>query len=670
MLQEHIFNFILTICIFQKLQKHEATALVLDSKIRMDSQQSETTPENDILNKFLHYSINHSENDGGFKCQQEWPSLALKETLICYCKDKKEDVKIRYDSEIVTPGWEKINDEIIKNKSQDHLSKLYLINCSFTIGTKAFEQLKLTRLSNVYVAGSDSLVLLPDSLVFTNTNVKVKIYQIENQFHFPNLHSSVSTLVLEKVHLGAFSTDNFISSDQATTKGSSSSINDIIIKNSNISTANQNATLKVKVGSITFDRIRILSPPTHLYFNIVAKRFVKFKNIVLEPGDEHLFDFVSKNLIFEDCTLKYFSTERFLAGSQNVLIKNGEIIPHKWDSIEKKTFVMTFTFENVKFRKSPKFPFINLAVMKNITFRGIELKANNEELITVKTETLSFENCTIKNWGEKAIVASADHVNFKNTTLKKLGPYAMMDLHPWSNISSTLSLANIALERPLEGALASRFPNLHYKNIRVDKCKCDLAETLLADDYDFREILVDEKVSTVNETFNITTQKLINRFKREHNLSENTLCYHQSEWIQPKKECKNRVRGIPGISIGAVLILLIIMLSIALFRYRRRVKENVNLIDKWTIVEPKKLRPVSRIGLTASDTPGFEIDLSTGTCFEPNMSDSGDPKVLRIKNHYIDSLKLNHDIALSKSSKSIDESQRGSVIVHEDVYDI
>ena len=197
-----------------------------------------------------------------------------------------------------------------------------------------------------------------------------------------------------------------------------------------------------------------------------------------------------------------------------------------------------------------------------------------------------------------------------------------------------------------------------------------MAETLLADDYDFREILVDEKVSTVNETFNITTQKLINRFKREHNLSENTLCYHQSEWIQPKKECKNRVRGIPGISIGAVLILLIIMLSIALFRYRRRVKENVNLIDKWTIVEPKKLRPVSRIGLTASDTPGFEIDLSTGTCFEPNMSDSGDPKVLRIKNHYIDSLKLNHDIALSKSSKSIDESQRGSVIVHEDVYDI
>ena len=243
MSQQLMFNFILTICTFHKLPKYEATVLVLNSKSHMESQQSETTPENDILNTILHDSVNHSENEEGFKCKQVWPSLVLNESLICYCKDNKEDVKIRYDSEIVTPGWEKINDEIIKNKSQDHLSKLYLINCSFTIGTKAFEQLKLTRLSNVYVAGSDSLVLLPDSLVFTNTNVKVKIYQIENQFHFPNLHSSVSTLVLEKVHLVAFSTDNFIASDLANSKGSSSSINDIIIKNSNISTANQNATL-------------------------------------------------------------------------------------------------------------------------------------------------------------------------------------------------------------------------------------------------------------------------------------------------------------------------------------------------------------------------------------------------------------------------------------------
>ena len=68
MSQQLIFNFILTICAFHKLQKHEATALVLNSKTQVESQQSETTHENDILDKILRDSGIHSENDGGFKC--------------------------------------------------------------------------------------------------------------------------------------------------------------------------------------------------------------------------------------------------------------------------------------------------------------------------------------------------------------------------------------------------------------------------------------------------------------------------------------------------------------------------------------------------------------------------------------------------------------------------
>ena len=134
------------------LLKYEITGIVFKPGKSFKKLEHDMDSNYNALSRILQDSTITRENHGDFECKQEWPDIILKDTLICYCKDNEKEVKINYDPGNITPDWEIINDEIIRNKSQDHLSSLYLINCSFSIGNNAIEQFKLTQLSNVYIA--------------------------------------------------------------------------------------------------------------------------------------------------------------------------------------------------------------------------------------------------------------------------------------------------------------------------------------------------------------------------------------------------------------------------------------------------------------------------------------------------------------------------------------
>ena len=677
-------SFIIQIVVtYFLLIKYEITGIVFKPGKSFKKLEHDMDSNYNALSRILQDSTIIREKQRDFECKQEWPDIILKDTLICYCKDNEERVEIYYDPGNITPEWEIINDEIIKNKRQDHLSSLYLINCSFAIGNNAIEQLKLTKLSKVYIAGSGSLDFHSDSLSFTSTNVTVTLFQIHHLIPLPKLHTSVSTLVLEEVYLRDFSTDNFIAREPVRFERSLSMNTNIVIKNSRIQTAKNDATNELQIGSITFDKIKIEYTPRNVYINLIAMNFVKFKNMVIEPGHTPLIRFVSANLVFDDCELKHFSTEHFLTGSQNILIRNGEIIPPKKDSLRDTIKVNSFALENVKFKKSPRYPFINLNVTTSMKFKDLFMEASNENMITFMAKSLIFENCTIRNWREKAIVAIVDNVSFINTKLQEPQKHALMHLGPLSKELSILSLVNVTLDDPAEGTLATGFRNVYYDNIRVERCKCDLVQTLLAPEAAFARKLVGESVSTIINTINLTFPNA--RLKMEEELNKHIVCHPRSDssnefkWVHPKDDCNGSEpivvhdnRLILSIMVGLVVTVSMIGL-IVLLCWRRKVKEKAKLIEKWKLHPPKQPKAVDRTEMSVRYLPGVEIE-SDLVEFEVEMRNSYAPDIVRDTTplettRFYDSLKPNNFLRVSKSIESLDESQRGSVIIHEDIDD-
>ena len=587
-----IIRWISAVLIFLEV---EATEIDMRAGKSISSLRSILKPKDNPMSRILRDSVITRQKHEGFECDVEWPDIVLKDTLICYCTDNTQIVDINYDPGYITRAWEEINNEIIKNNGQDHLSSLYLINCSFSIGNKALEQLKLSKLSEVYIAGSGSLVLAPQSLVFTSTNVNVTVFQIQHQFLFPNLQSSISTLVLEEVSLRDFSTDNFIARDTVSFGRSGSILNNVVIKNS-------------------------------LIHSIQMR-----------------------------------------------------------DRLRSRVRVNSFTLDNVKFKKPPRYPFVNLQVEKEVIFKNLLLEASNEEIIAFRAKSLLFENCTIKNWRETAIVADINHVNFHNTKLQEPQKHALMHLRPNLKEFSTLSLINVTLDDPAEGTLATRFPKVYYDNIRVERCKCDLVQTLLASEDEYIKQLADQSVRTLARTFNLTVNNAIPRLKMKAELSKHILCHPRNDasnefkWIHPKTDCngpdpvvikETDTRSIIAIMIGLVVTVSIIGI-IVLLCWRRKVKEKADLINKWKLHPPKQPKAVDRTEMSVRYIPGVEIEESSTLGiveFEVEMRNSHAPDIVQDAIFY-DSLTPNHAKSMAKSLESLDESQRGSVIIHDDIDD-
>ena len=456
---------------------------------------------------------NHEE----FNCTEEWQDYNLTNVLICYCKDRGSKVDISNDANNkISPGWETINSKVIHSQ-QDMISQLYLLNCSYTIGTEAFKSLNLNHLTELIIGGSTFLRLASNSLVFSNTNVNVTIYRVEEYFHIPNIHSSISTIIMDEVKLNDFSTDSFVATGPVRFERSGYIINNIIIKNSFIKLDhNKRAKKEVEVNSITFD--------------------------------------------------------------------------------------------NTTFHPSPRYPFINLAVRTHTVFRNLNLEASNSEIITIKANDVTFENCTITNWIASAIFVKANNVYFYNTKIQEPQKHALMHIHPVDETikpnepSNTLYLINVTLDDPSQGTLATTFPMVEYVNIRVERCKCDLVEYLLEVNSirtsQFVSSTANTMVRSANVTWNPTFQPKP-RHEIEAELSDHILCHPRNDesnefkWIHPEADCngsKDHGNGgfIVGITIGLLSLALIISILV-LLRWRKKVNEKVNLINKWEIHPPKRV---------------------------------------------------------------------------------
>ena len=106
---------------------------------------------------------------------------------------------------------------------------------------------------------------------------------------------------------------------------------------------------------------------------------------------------------------------------------------------------------------------------------------------------------------------------------------------------------------------------------------------------------------------------------------------------------------------------------------RRKVKEKAKLIEKWKLHPPKQPKAVDRTEMSVRYLPGVEIESDLAE-FEVEMRNSYAPDIVRDTTplettRFYDSLKPNNFLRVSKSIESLDESQRGSVIIHEDIDD-
>ena len=184
-------------------------------------------------------------------------------SLVCSCKDVKRKVELQIDAikfnDFISPDWAKIKASTLEFQSQN-ITKLFLIKCSFVIGNEALKVLNLPNLRELYIADSESLLLKPKSLVFSNRDVNVTIYKIGNLMYLPKLHPTVSTLMLDTVTLNDFCTNDFVADTEwLKMSGPGKNIN-VIIKNSIIEPAGAKFNLKIlndlKLKSIIFDSIK------------------------------------------------------------------------------------------------------------------------------------------------------------------------------------------------------------------------------------------------------------------------------------------------------------------------------------------------------------------------------------------------------------------------------
>ena len=508
-------------------------------------------------------------------------------SLVCSCKNVKRRVQLQiYKTQFedfVSPDWSKINASILDSKSEN-ITKLFLVKCSFEIGNEALKVLKLPNLRELYIAESESLLLEPRSLVFSSRDVSVTIYNIDNLTHFPKLHPSVSTLMLDTVKLNDFSTNDFVTEAEWHERSEPGKNINVIIKNSIID-------------------------PARAKYNLEILIELKLKSII---------------------------------------------------------------FDKIKFRTDPRYPFVKVNVGTYAVFSDLVLEAGNTNIINIVADTLILDKCKIKNWRRSAIRAHVNDANFVSTKLQEPQKHALMHIIPL-NKTSKLRLINVTLDDPSKGTLVTKFRHLIYRNIYVERCKCDLVQDLLDIQHDSKS------KSTSNKT------RSRNRIKRK--LSKAILCHPRNsdsnkiKWMQFKKECNNNDKTMihtqmHPLIIGVLVALLVLVSSIAtlvILRWRRKTLEKVNLINKWEIHPPKQLKAVDRTNMSVryisrpahvEGEDSMVLSAVETWCEGKRMSYA--PDLLR--GTTLSHLHPNSHFSVRNTLDfSKEDAERGSVIIHDEI---
>ena len=365
----------------------------------------------------------------------------------------------------------------------------------------------------------------------------------------------------------------------------------------------------------------------------------------------------------------------------DIVIRNSIITPSNEPQLHiYNVNVNSITLENIKFKATPRYPFMYLSATSFVLFSNTDIEANNPKIITIKhTTTLRFERCIITNWRHSAIQARVHTVIFKDTKLQEPQRQALIGIHFLNNRTSTLRLLDVILDDPAEGTLVTGFPLVDYHNIRVERCKCDLVEYLLAGQSKTTSKLASRAVEMIAHTVNLTHKffHALSRHKIEEELNQHILChprsdlsYEYNKWIHPSDDCTakdDEIRKVADsrIWIGSMVGVLgfVCLIGIIVFIvWRQKVQKKINFLSKLEIHAPKKIQSVK--GIHQVYSVRTIAPLATFSSFEEHvdMREYLAPDIIR------DTLSTSLRPKAANSIDSLDcESPRGSVIIHDDI---
>ena len=296
------------------------------------------------------------------------------------------------------------------------------------------------------------------------------------------------------------------------------------------------------------------------------------------------------------------SVEKSLMNT-DIVIRNSIITPSNEPQLHiYNVKVNSITLENIKFKATPRYPFMYLSAKSFVLFSNTEIEANNPKIITIKHTTfLRFEKCIIKNWRHSAIQARVHTVIFKDTKLQEPQKQALIGIHFLDNRTSTLRLLDVILDDPAEGTLVTGFPRVDYHNIKVERCKCDLVEYLLSGQSKSSSKLASRTVQIIVDTVNLTHQPFhaLSRHMIEEELNHHILChprgdlsYEYNKWVHPADDCTAKdneikkyadsriwIGSMVGV-LGLVCLIGIIVFIVWRQKEQKKIKRSLILIEK------------------------------------------------------------------------------------------
>lgn len=96
-----------------------------------------------------------------------------------------------------------------------------------------------------------------------------------------------------------------------------------------------------------------------------------------------------------------------------------------------------------------------------------------------------FDTCQLELDSEESIEATSDYIAITNSKLEQPKQKCLMGLVASSD-RAKLVLSNITIKDPPKGALATKFLNVEFSNIKVDdSCICDIVHHLGCDEDNF-----------------------------------------------------------------------------------------------------------------------------------------------------------------------------------------
>ena len=552
------------------------------------------------------------QDEQEFECINNLPDLNLQNSLVCSCKDTKTSdnripnvVKIQNDLGPPTPAWAKLNDLILKRELNDKVSKLFLINCSLDIGNNALNFDGLGHLTDLYIAGSEYLVLHPKSLFFSSTNVRITIYKITHPIGdtpyntrdtvvFPSLHSSTSSLTLDGVMLRDFSTDHFIA-DNVRFERSSRLINtNVTIMNSMIKPSNK-ASKIVELNSITFHNIkwRGLFKPRYPFIKLTLRTFVKFTDVVLEASDENIINLVAETLIFQHCKIQNWRHSAIRAR-----VKHAIFYDTKLQEPQKHALMHIYALD-------PKISTLHLI---NVT-----LDDPSRGTLVTKFPLVLYQNIFIER-------CQCDLVQYLLETRQDRSIVQLVR-HSTKNLIRTANITNV---------LDFSLPRHRMETELNDEIFCHPRNDLA--------------------------------YSKDEWIRPKEDC--NGEGLENEEKSDNRL--LIGVMVG-LLLLVSIIAFIVLFGWRRKVVQKINLVSKWQFHAPKEVQVVDEqkeyvryIAPVEESSTLSEVEIYV------DMRHSYAPDIIR--DTIPNALRPKPALSFGKSLESLDfESPRGSIIIHEDI---